>query len=179
MEATGARRSKLDFTDPSPVFSSSKLPLMSTPALPRLVTLLLPIPLLLCAGRVGDSGSPLDELADNEGALLEVETLRNAFFQSEPASAPEVFLAEAGGGGGGGRLRLFIALEALATPPSSAEPTRLARPPPCSTSLLFANQPLCGCGSGNKKSVQPRVKERKGSRCSRGQEVHKNKRELT
>lgn len=128
MEATGARRSKLDFTEPSPVFSSSKLPLMSTPALPRLLALLLP--LLLYAGRVGDSGSPWEELA--EDVVLLVETLRNAFFQSEPASAPETFLSNAGGGGtgGGAGLRLFVAFEAWMSPPSSAEPTRWVRPPP-------------------------------------------------
>ena len=126
IEATGARRSKLDLSVPSPVLSSSKLPLMSTPTLPLLLPLLLLFPLL---PGPGDNGSPEWEFADK--ALLLAEMLRNAFSQREPASEPpEAFFVNVGGGGsgGGGGLRLLVFEEGFVlSPPSSTEPTRLVR----------------------------------------------------
>ena len=132
IEATGARRSKLDLSVPSPVLSSSKLPLMSTPTLPLLLPLLLLLPELLLLPLFpgpGDNGSPEWEFADK--ALLLAEMLRNAFFQREPASEPpEAFFVNVGGGGsgGGGGLRLLVFEEGFVlSPPSSTEPTRLVR----------------------------------------------------
>ena len=119
IEATGARRSKLDLSVPSPVLSSSKPTL--PPLLPPLLLPLFPGP--------GDNGSPEWEFADK--ALLLAEMLRNAFSQREPASEPpEAFFVNVGGGGsgGGGGLRLLVFEEGFVlSPPSSTEPTRLVR----------------------------------------------------